>query len=191
MKIRESGMPDLDLWESFFDPEQILDRLGFNERISNVVEFGCGYGTFTLPAARRARGTVHALDLDLTMLDIARRRADAEGLDNITFLQRDFMAEGSGLDDGTANYAMVFNILHCEAPVALLREAVRIVADGGTVAVIHWAHDRETPRGPPMDMRPSPEQCLAWGREAGLELRGNVINLPPHHFGLLFLPAGA
>ncbi len=191
MKIRESGMPDLDLWESFFDPDQILDRLGFTENVSNVVEFGCGYGTFTLPAARRARGTVYALDLDPTMLGVARRRADAEGLDNITFLQCDFMGEGSGLDDGTANYAMVFNILHCEAPVSLLREAVRNVDRSGTVAVIHWAHDRETPRGPPMAMRPSPEQCIAWAREAGLEQRGSIINLPPHHFGLLFLPAGA
>lgn len=190
MRIRESGMPEQDLWESFFDPEQMLTRLALGEDVRDVVEFGCGYGTFSLPAARRARGTVFALDLDPAMLDAARRRAADAGLDNIEFLQRDFMAEGSGLDGGGADYAMVFNILHCEAPVSLLREAARNVGHGGTVAVIHWAHDRETPRGPPMAMRPSPEQCIAWAREAGLAQRGSVIDLPPHHFGLLFIPIG-
>ncbi len=42
MKIRESGMPDEQTWEQFFDPHAILSKLGLNATCSDVVEFGCG-----------------------------------------------------------------------------------------------------------------------------------------------------
>ena len=55
-------MPDEDYWAPFFHPEGVLDRLlDANGSDCNVVEFGCGYGTFTLPAARRTRGQVTGL----------------------------------------------------------------------------------------------------------------------------------
>lgn len=186
MKIRESGMPELERWESFFDTGKILAQLTPESGVQDVVEFGCGYGTFTLPMARLASGTVYALDLDTEMITATRRRAASESLANIAFLQRDFVTEGSGLDDGAADYAMLFNILHCEKPVALLREARRNLGAGGTVGVIHWAHNRETPRGPPMHMRPSPDQCRAWAEQAGLESCSDDIALPPYHFGVIF-----
>ena len=53
MKSRESGMPDEELWASFFNVESVLDKLGLQSCAGDVVEFGCGYGTFTIPAARR------------------------------------------------------------------------------------------------------------------------------------------
>lgn len=52
MEGRESGMPDGGYWESFFNPRCILERLGCQGSVGDVVEFGCGYGTFTVPAAR-------------------------------------------------------------------------------------------------------------------------------------------
>lgn len=78
MKGRESGMPDEAYWASFFDPEAALEELlGDSRECENVVEFGCGYGTFTLPAARRASGTVTALDIETDMVEIVARKADA------------------------------------------------------------------------------------------------------------------
>lgn len=56
MKGRESGMPDESYWETFFNPACILDRLGCPGLCGEVVEFGCGYGTFTIPAVRAMRG---------------------------------------------------------------------------------------------------------------------------------------
>lgn len=63
MKVRESGMPAEELWQTFFDPSAILLSLGLDRMASGVAEFGCGYGTFTLPAARIASGPVYALEL--------------------------------------------------------------------------------------------------------------------------------
>jgi hypothetical protein len=48
MKGRESGMPDEAYWSSFFDTEAVIETLlGPATEAGDVVEFGCGYGTFT------------------------------------------------------------------------------------------------------------------------------------------------
>src|SRR5579885_1451544 len=135
----------------------------------DVVEFGCGYGTFTLPAARRMTGRVYALDIEPAMVTATCRKATEAGLTNVSARVRDFVAEGTGLADGSVGYALLFNTLHIEDPVGLLREACRVLAPGGLAVVIHWRADIETPRGPPPAIRPTPAQCRGWGDAAGLE----------------------
>ena len=83
MKIRESGMPGVAQWDRYFDPPSILERLELTVDCGDVVEFGCGYGTFTVAAARRVRGHVFALDIEPEMLAAAAARAEAAGLTNI------------------------------------------------------------------------------------------------------------
>jgi SAM-dependent methyltransferase len=185
MKIRESGMPPQDTWDTFFNAAAILDALQLDASRRDVVEFGCGYGSFALPAAERISGTVHALDLDPTMLAVATRNALSANISNIEFLLRDFVADGTGLPDQSVDYAMLFNILHLEHPVALLREAYRNLAEGGLLGIIHWVHDDKTPRGPPLDIRPKPEQCLAWAVEAGFEPASEIFDMRPYHYGLV------
>ena len=131
MKIRESGMPEADAWDAYFEPQLILRKLGLTSACHNVVEFGCGYGTFTIPAARRVAGTVHALDIDASMIAITRSRAEQCGLRNIEYTVRDFIGDGTGLPTGSMDYVMVFNILHHEEPISLTREAYRNLKDGG------------------------------------------------------------
>lgn len=65
MKGRESGMPSQDVWEGFFSPSKTLQIMGLDESVMGAVEFGCGYGTFTIPAAKIISGVVHAIDIDL------------------------------------------------------------------------------------------------------------------------------
>jgi len=55
-------MPEEELWETFFQPESILEKLGLKPVTRLVVDFGCGYGTFSLPAAKRIEGRVVGLD---------------------------------------------------------------------------------------------------------------------------------
>jgi hypothetical protein len=82
MKTRESGMPEESMWQGFFDPEAVLGKLGLSSACGNVVDFGCGYGTFTIPAARIVRGTVFAFDIEVEMargLDRLRSRCCSGG----------------------------------------------------------------------------------------------------------------
>lgn len=185
MKMRDSGMPEETYWETLLDVPSILDRLGVDGTLRDVVELGCGYGTFSLPVARRITGVLTTMDIEPEMVRRTCERAEAEGVTNIRCELRDVMKEGFGVPGGSQDAALLFNILHCEQPVVLLTEAARVVRAGGSVLVIHWRHDPAAPRGPALDIRPRPEQILEWAEQAGgLELVGVVIDLPPWHYGM-------
>jgi SAM-dependent methyltransferase len=185
MKIVESGMPEEELWNTFFDAESILSQLALKPDVQRLVEFGCGYGTFTIPAARRVQGTVHAIDIDPGMVSLTAAKAAGAGLLNVQAFVRDFVRQGTGLPDETADYAMLFNILHAESPLVLVREAWRVLRRGGILGVIHWNHDPSTPRGPSMEIRPKPQQCQAWAMQVGFELQApGLLDLPPFHYGM-------
>ncbi len=187
MKTRESGMPEEEMWAEFFNPETIFAKLGLTPDTGGLVEFGCGYGTFTIPAARIVVGTVYAIDIEADMIVATANKAQQAGLDNVQTLLCDFVKEGTGLDDGSIDYAMLFNILHAESPGGLLDEAYRILAPNARLAVIHWNYDASTPRGPSMGIRPRPEQCREWAETAGFYLLApGLIDLPPYHYGMLF-----
>jgi SAM-dependent methyltransferase len=188
MKGRDSGMPDEELWSSFFDAPAALAALwGAGRLRGDIVEFGCGYGTFTLPAAQCTDGIVTAFDIEPEMVEYVRKKAAASQLFNIRAELRDFVGNGTGLADGSQRYAMIFNLLHLEHPVQLLREALRTLEPGGTLAVIHWRSDIATPRGPSLSIRPKPAQCAAWMEEAGFAAPTHVDlqRSCPYHFGLV------
>jgi SAM-dependent methyltransferase len=184
MKVRASGMPPQDYWEALFDVAFILDAFGFGPATGDVAELGCGYGTFTLPLSRRIGGTVHAVDIEPAMAALTRQRATDTGLANIKTAVRDAPTDGFGPPAGSCDAALLFNILHAEQPVALLRAARDVVRPGGLVAVIHWRSDVTTPRGPSLDIRPRPEQITTWAATAGLQPEGGAFLLPPWHFGM-------
>ena len=185
MKMRDSGMPVQQVWESFFDATEILRRLHFQRIAGDVVDFGCGYGTFSVAAARVTPGTVHALDIDPLMIGTTDHRARALGLSNVHAVERDFVNEGSGLPDGSMSFAMLFNVLHAESPTGLLREAFRVLRPQGLLGIIHWVHDAGTPRGPDLSIRPKPEQCRDWAQQVGFACEESLITLPPYHYGLV------
>jgi SAM-dependent methyltransferase len=188
MKARESGMPDEDYWSSFFDADCIVAKMECAFRgDEHIAEFGSGYGTFTLPAARRTRGIVHAIDIEPEMIGLLERKAEAEGIRNIRVSRRDFVEQGSGLRTGSLDHVILFNILHLEDPVGLLREGLRILKPGATASVIHWKHDPSTPRGPSMDVRPRPDDCRAWAEAAGFEFvrHQDLAECCNYHYGLI------
>ena len=186
MKIRESGMPERNMWEKFFNPNKILSTLGLDSQINDVAEFGCGYGTFTVPAAKIIKGKIYALDVEPEMIRLTVEEAKKQGLINVVAIQRDFMAVGSGLKDASVDYVMLFNILHLENPAVLLSEARRILRKSGKLGIIHWNYDPMTPRGPSMDIRPKPEDCIKWAENAGLN--GAIrYDLKPYHYGIVLI----
>lgn len=183
MKIRDSGMPSEETWNTFFDAPRILRALDFDSATGEVVDFGCGYGTFSIAAAQLTTGTVYALDIDSQMVEATVAKANELGLSNVKAIARDFGAQGTGLPHSSVAYAILFNILHTEEPLRLLHEAFRVLRPGGVLGIIHWVQG-DTPRGPPANIRPTPEQCGAWATQVGFVLPRAVVSLPPYHYGL-------
>ena len=184
MKIRESDMPAEEEWNKFFNTRKVLILLGLNHGVVDVADFGCGYGTFTIPAAQIISGKIYAFDIEPEMIDVIRRKAKTLNLGNVEAIVRDFVSEGSGLMDESVDYVFLFNILHLEKPERLVCEAYRILKHGGKVGIIHWNDNPTTPRGPPMAIRPRPEQIRQWAESVGFVLEKR-LDLKPYHYGLV------
>jgi ubiquinone/menaquinone biosynthesis C-methylase UbiE len=184
MKIRESGMPKEEQWDRFFDSQSILKQLGINQEIKDVADFGFGYGTFTIPAAQVISGKIYAFEIEPELIKILEKKAKQLKVNNVKTILRDFISDSSGLNDSSIDFVMLFNILHLEKPVQLLKEAYRILKTGGKVGIIHWNYDASTPRGPPMSIRPRPEQIREWAESVGFIFE-KQLDLKPYHYALL------
>ena len=178
-------MPGEDIWNTFFEVEKVLNTLLVNNSVTNLVEVGCGYGTFTLEAARRIQGKLFALDIELDMIEYVSNKAAIEGIANIEFHNIDFFAHDPRIDFEQVDYIMLFNILHHDKPVEFLEEAYKFLKPGGKVGIIHWRTDMETPRGPDMSIRPKPEQCVRCAELAGFSIDLQPVILEPFHYGLV------
>lgn len=184
MKIRDSGMPEETMWSKFFDPDLILQRMEVSPDLHSVVDLGCGFGTFSIPASQLIKGKIYAFDIDEEMIKQFQSKIDQLDIKNIELHLNDFIAEGSGLPDNSMDYIMLFNILHHDNPHQILNEAHRILKSGDKAGIIHWRSDIPTPRGPQLDIRPTPEQCKQWAIESVFAIRKELI-LEPYHFGII------
>jgi SAM-dependent methyltransferase len=122
-----------------------------------------------------------SFDVDPAMVERTRQRAAELPHGKLVCRVRDVMRDGFGVRGVDA--ALVFNLLHCEDPVALLEKAADAIRPGGHVLVIHWRYG-DTPRGPGLNIRPRQEQIAAWAHQTGrLIPEGDAIDLPPWHYG--------
>ena len=182
-------MPEEKYWASFFDVGCILNKLQcISLGTETIVEFGSGYGTFTLPTAKQTTGEVITFDIEPEMIQTVQNKAAAESLTNIHASVRDFLDDGSGLSSASIDHVMIYNLLHIEKSIDLLGEAHRILKPDGMLSVIHWNHDPDTPRGPPMNIRPKPEDCIKLAQRAGFALarQPDLSQCAEHHYGITF-----
>ena len=184
MKVRDSGMPEESLWSMFFDPELILHQMKVTHDLKCVVDLGCGFGTFSIPASQIVKGKIHAFDIDQDMIELLQSKIDELEIKNIDLHLKDFIEDGSGLPDNSTDYVMLFNILHHDNPHQILDEVHRILKSGGSAGIIHWRSDIPTPRGPEQDIRPTPGQCKQWAIRSGFSVHNELV-LEPYHFGII------
>jgi ubiquinone/menaquinone biosynthesis C-methylase UbiE len=178
-------MPEAILWESFFDVDLILAELQISQDIDDLVEIGCGYGTFTIPAAAKINGKLHAFDIEEGMIETVKQELKRRRINNVILEQKDILMQTTGLAENSVDYVMLFNILHNELPDDFLNEAYRILKPEGKLGILHWRSDIDTPRGPDLTIRPTPAQILM-----RIDKRKFIIYKPPtvilpYHFGLV------
>lgn len=180
-------MPTEEWWTTYFDPRGILAALGVDDTVGDLLDVGCGYGTFLIPAATMISGTAIGVDIDPEMIAACRRKIAERQLANVVLLTGDVAspeaAQALAPYRGRIDYVTLFNILHAEEPVTLLRRVAALLSPSGRVGVIHWKRE-DTPRGPSMEIRPTPEQIAGWAAAAGLAQEA-YTELPPYHFGLV------
>ena len=114
-----------------------LDTAAIEPR-AHVLDVGCGAGQTTREAARLATaGSATGVDLSARMLDLARRRAEQEGLSNVRFVQADAQVADLGTDRYdrviSRNGAMFFG-----DPVAAFANLAKALKPGGRLALLVW-----------------------------------------------------
>lgn len=136
-----------------------------------VLDVATGNGNAALCAARRDCAVV-AVDTAPTLLERARRRSDAEGLD-VDVRWGD--AERLGFDDGSFDAVVSsVGVQFAADQASAAQELVRVCRPGGTIAMANWSpHDLwlELPaimarHAPPPPGAASP---MTWGTVEGLQ----------------------
>jgi SAM-dependent methyltransferase len=184
-------MPTAGWWEALWpDPAGVLAAVGI-EPDMEVVDLCSGDGWFTLQIAKIA-GHVIAIDIDPSLLEVARHRLTESGATNCDFVAGDAY-ELAKLVSGTADFVFLANAFHGVPDRPRLARAVRAtLGPAGHFAIINW-HQRpreETvilgePRGPKTELRLSPQQTIDAVESSGLKL-ARLVELPPYHYGAVF-----
>jgi len=123
---------------------EVLERIGIM-RGQAVLDFGCGYGAYTIPVARivGAQGRVYALDKDKEALDALMRKAGSAGLKNIERMETSGEL-GTGLTDESVDVVLLFDVFHSfYFPQAsdrrrLLSEIRRVMKPSAFLSISVW-----------------------------------------------------
>ena len=100
-----------------------------------ILDFGCGPGSYSIVAARLVgdSGKVYALDIHPSAIQRVEKLASRKGLANVETIQSDC---ATGLKDESMDAAFLYDILHhLSEPDAVLKELHRVVKPDGTLSV--------------------------------------------------------
>lgn len=191
-RFQNTRQPDWDWWSKLWPhPRQILEQLGI-EADDSLADIGSGNGYFTLPAAEVvAPAPVYAVDIDADLLAELSETAAEGGHSNIQCITGDVRELDSLLPE-PVDVVLIANTFHgIEEPAMFAQQAYQALTADGRLIIVNW-HDRpkdETPiagkpRGPPTDLRLSPEQTA--GQISATPFTSTrLVDLSPHHYALI------
>jgi ubiquinone/menaquinone biosynthesis C-methylase UbiE len=136
-----------------------------------VLDFGCGTGTYAVPAARIVgKGKVYALDKNKGALDELMHKAELAGVGNLE--RKDTNGEKEiALPDGSVDTVLLFDVLHSyyfprTADRGKLLEEVRRICKKGARVLVYPKHMESSAR----------EEIEMAGFRLEREYSGNIIH---------------
>ncbi|NLE95561.1 MAG: class I SAM-dependent methyltransferase [Dehalococcoidia bacterium] len=118
-----------------------LEEAGVSEGMS-VLDFGCGPGSYVVPAAQMVteNGRIYALDIRQTALTMVRERTLKLGISNVETILSDC---DTGLPAASIDVVLLYDIYHDLAyPAIILAELHRVIKPEGILS----AHDHHLSR---------------------------------------------
>ncbi|WP_085524389.1 class I SAM-dependent methyltransferase [Tuberibacillus sp. Marseille-P3662] len=153
--------------------DQVIDRLALDPN-DVVADLGAGNGYFTIPMANHTEETVYAVDIELKMLEMLKKRAKETHVENIEYVNSDL--ETIPMDDHSIDKVLIAFVIH-EVPsvVNTLNEIKRILKPGGTVMVIEW-EAVESEDGPPLHERLASKELMKVLQDHGFQATPYQLN---------------
>ncbi|MEK7500317.1 MAG: class I SAM-dependent methyltransferase, partial [Patescibacteria group bacterium] len=143
---------------------------------------------YLIPAAEIVGPKRKAIGIDLRpdILAELENRARRHKVDAIVSTLRANVENtpGSSLQEKSADWVLLANILHQSDPAKVFAEAKRLVFQNGSIAVVEW-NTSATPFGPPGNQRIGAEELKKIASAQGLKIV-KEFSPSPYHFGLLF-----
>lgn len=170
-------------------PEVFFSALGGPDDARVIVEIGAGTGLFAAAFAERApEAIVYAADTAVEMLEWMRANRPEVAAGRIAPVRAE--ETSVPLADGIADVVYMINLHHELAdPPSSYAEAFRLLRPGGRLLVVDWA-PRETPKGPPQEVRVTAEALAALLRGAGFaDVAIDETTLPWHVMATATRPA--
>jgi ubiquinone/menaquinone biosynthesis C-methylase UbiE len=119
----------------FFIPrERVLEEIAIEPGFK-ILDYGCGPGGYTVPAAEMvgAEGKIYALDMHPLAAETIRKKAERKGLKNIETITSDCK---TGLEDESIDIVFLFDVFHnLITPQDILNELSRVMKPTGILAV--------------------------------------------------------
>jgi ubiquinone/menaquinone biosynthesis C-methylase UbiE len=126
------------LWRSIYSGRSIRRKwrkYGVVKEGQTFLDYGCGTGCFTIPAARiiGKRGQLHALDCFPRQLQIVERRSREKGLTNVNTILADTQVN---LPDESVDVVWMCDVLHeVEEKRLALEDIHRVLREDGCLAI--------------------------------------------------------
>lgn len=147
-------------------------------RPRRILDVATGTGDFALLSARElAPESLLGVDLSAGMLDVARRKAQAAGLERVVSFAKDDCMSLSLPDNGFDAVTVAYGVRNFEDLDRGLREMLRVLKPGGRLVIVELC----TPVGFPM------KQLFAFYSRVWMPLMGRVISRDRQAYS--YLPA--
>ncbi|TDI19749.1 MAG: methyltransferase domain-containing protein, partial [Acidobacteria bacterium] len=143
--------PARDVWQM---PDRVIEALGVQPG-QTVADVGAGTGYFTVRLAQSTGAkTIYAVDIEQSMVDYTRHRAEAAELDNVVTVLAG--SDRTNLPEPVDLVLIVDTYHHIPDRVAYFTRLRENLQPSGRLAIIDFKKD--SPSGPPVEFRFTPDQ---------------------------------
>jgi ubiquinone/menaquinone biosynthesis C-methylase UbiE len=171
---------------SFINPEEVIDQMDL-QLGSQVADFGCGTGYFSLPLAKKLKedGTVYAIDILKEKLEAVESQAKLSGLSNVVTKRVNLeKLGGSQFADESLDWVIIKDMLfQNKDKKVVFEEAKRVLKPEGKILLVEW-DDKDFSVGPKRELRIPRESMNDLINQAGLTII-KELTTGNFHYGLI------
>lgn len=171
----------------FLDAGKVLRYIGVSEG-DRFLDLGCGDGYFSIAASQVVGkdGIVYAFDADEGSITRLKKEIVDRKLTNIEASVVD-ITKKLPLADESISLAFMSNVLHGlvenDEAESAFEEIARVTAQNGRLAVVEFKK-QESPMGPPLSIRLSPDDVETLARRYGFSSE-SVQEVGPYHYAII------